>query len=190
MAVGDVVNKLPVNINIEQVADTWQDLSGKYWIGDQEPKLCFCRILRSQTVMVRVGGGWVELSKFIKDHFADLFRILPESPSRSNMREERWISSVTLLETVEDPESLPSPPRTPEPKVPFVPSFSLLTPSGQSPRSIKSTSSPGSPLAPLQFMRRADVEGYMRPSTPTKTSSHRSRGSFSHTPPRSTVWRP
>jgi len=65
VAVGVVVNKLPVNvnINIEAVADTWQDKSGKYWIGDQDPKLCFCRILRSQTVMVRVGGGWQELSK-------------------------------------------------------------------------------------------------------------------------------
>ena len=65
VAVGAVVNKLPVNvnINIEAVADTWQDKSGKYWIGDQDPKLCFCRILRSQTVMVRVGGGWQELSK-------------------------------------------------------------------------------------------------------------------------------
>lgn len=63
IAVGDVVNKLPVHINIEVVADTWKDQSGKYWIGDSEPKLCFCRILRSQTVMVRVGGGWIELSK-------------------------------------------------------------------------------------------------------------------------------
>lgn len=64
VAVGNVVNKLPVNINVEVVADTWKDQSGKYWIGDQEPKLCFCRILRSQTVMVRVGGGWQELSKY------------------------------------------------------------------------------------------------------------------------------
>ena len=65
VAVGVVVNKLPVNvnINIEAVADTWKDKSGKYWIGDHDPKLCFCRILRSQTVMVRVGGGWQELSK-------------------------------------------------------------------------------------------------------------------------------
>jgi len=65
VAVGAVVNKLPVsvNINIEAVADTWKDKSGKYWIGDYDPKLCFCRILRSQTVMVRVGGGWQELSK-------------------------------------------------------------------------------------------------------------------------------
>ena len=67
VAVGDVVNKLPVNINVEVVADTWKDQSGKYWIGDQDPKLCFCRILRSQTVMVRVGGGWSELSKY---HFS------------------------------------------------------------------------------------------------------------------------
>lgn len=63
VAVGDVVNKLPVGINIEGVSESWHDQSGKYWIGDQDPKLCFCRILRSQTVMVRVGGGWTELSK-------------------------------------------------------------------------------------------------------------------------------
>ena len=63
MAVGDVVNQLPVGINIEGITETWRDQSGKYWIGDQDAKLCFCRILRSQTVMVRVGGGWTELSK-------------------------------------------------------------------------------------------------------------------------------
>jgi hypothetical protein len=63
MAVGEVVNKLPVNIEITVAEDSWKDQSGKYWIGEQEPKLCFCRILRSQTVMVRVGGGWTELSK-------------------------------------------------------------------------------------------------------------------------------
>ena len=65
VAVGDVVNKLPVDIKIELVADTWKDQSGKYWIGDTDAKLCFCRILRSQTVMVRVGGGWQELSKSV-----------------------------------------------------------------------------------------------------------------------------
>lgn len=63
VAVGDVVNNLPVGISIESVSGSWKDQSGKYWIGDQDPKLCFCRILRSQTVMVRVGGGWTELSK-------------------------------------------------------------------------------------------------------------------------------
>jgi Growth-Arrest-Specific Protein 2 Domain len=65
VAVGDVVNKLPedVDIKVEVAQDTWQDKSGKYWIGSEDPKLCFCRILRSHTVMVRVGGGWMELSK-------------------------------------------------------------------------------------------------------------------------------
>jgi len=67
VAVGDVVNKLPVDVDIkvEVAQDTWQDKSGKYWIGGEEPKLCFCRILRSQTVMVRVGGGWMEFSKWV-----------------------------------------------------------------------------------------------------------------------------
>jgi len=67
VAVGDVVNNLPedVDIKVEVAHDTWEDRSGKYWIGAEEPKLCFCRILRSQTVMVRVGGGWMELSKWV-----------------------------------------------------------------------------------------------------------------------------
>jgi hypothetical protein len=67
VAVGDIVNKLPedVDIKVEVAQETWQDKSGKYWIGGQEPRLCFCRILRSQTVMVRVGGGWMELSKWV-----------------------------------------------------------------------------------------------------------------------------
>jgi hypothetical protein len=63
VAVGNVVNNLSVPVSIEAVSDGWRDQSGKYWIGDSEPKLCYCRILRSQTVMVRVGGGWEELSR-------------------------------------------------------------------------------------------------------------------------------
>ncbi|KAF9331170.1 hypothetical protein BG006_005964 [Podila minutissima] len=41
---------------------------GRYMFGDVEPKVCYCRILRSRKVMVRVGGGWSELSKFMEDH--------------------------------------------------------------------------------------------------------------------------
>jgi hypothetical protein len=63
MAVGNVINNFRVPVTIQAAGDGWKDQSGKYWIGDVEPKLCFCRILRSQTVMVRVGGGWCELSK-------------------------------------------------------------------------------------------------------------------------------
>jgi hypothetical protein len=194
VAVGDVVNKLPVNINVEVVAETWKDQSGKYWIGEDEPKLCFCRILRSRTVMVRVGGGWTELSKFIKDHFADLFHLIPESPPRLGTQEEKWINSTTLLEAPEITETPPPPPRTPEPKFPFLPSFSLSTPSGQSPRSIKSAS-PGSPLVPLQFIRRADLDPSLaRPSTPSKSSSNstlRPRMPVpAHSSSRNFVWRP
>ncbi|KAF9221932.1 hypothetical protein BS17DRAFT_709612 [Gyrodon lividus] len=197
VAVGDVVNNLPVTINVEVVADTWKDRSGKYWIGGQEPKLCFCRILRSQTVMVRVGGGWQELSKFIKDHFADLFRIMPPDSSsprfgspRFGSREEKWISSVTLLEAPEIITS-PPPPRTPEPRGPFVPFFTLSTPGAHSPRSVKSTPSSGSPLAPLQFIRRADPDGPpVRPVTPSKPPTHRPRTSIPSTPARHTLWRP
>ncbi|KII95825.1 hypothetical protein PLICRDRAFT_129845 [Plicaturopsis crispa FD-325 SS-3] len=195
VAVGDVVNKLPVNINIEMVGENWKDQSGKYWIGDQEPKLCFCRILRSQTVMVRVGGGWSELSKFIKDHFADQFRLVtdPQSPSRMGTREEKWISSATLLEAPEIIENPHTPPRTPEPT--GLPSFVLSTPSGQSPRSLRSTPSTGSPLTPLQFMRRAEDAPGMRPVTPSRSPRPHSRARsppVPSTPSRSinAIWRP
>ncbi|KAA1466284.1 hypothetical protein DENSPDRAFT_22808 [Dentipellis sp. KUC8613] len=52
VAVGDIVNNLPVQINITVAEEGWRDQSGKYWIGAEDPKLCFCRILRSQTVMI------------------------------------------------------------------------------------------------------------------------------------------
>ncbi|KAF9028472.1 hypothetical protein BDZ89DRAFT_1066120 [Hymenopellis radicata] len=192
VAVGDVVNNLPVGINIEGVSGSWKDQSGKYWIGDQDPRLCFCRILRSQTVMVRVGGGWQELSKFIRGHFADSFRLLTESP-QIGTREERWISAATLMEAPENGDSSgspPHPPRTPEPTGPYLPSFAISTPSGNSPHSLKSTpSSNGSPLTPLQFLRRADPETpFLRPSTPSKPSTSRAR--TVPTPSRNSIWRP
>ena len=65
--VGNVVNRLARNQFRVHVApaDGWEDNSGMYWIGD---KIYFCRILRSQTVMVRIGGGWCELSAFLMEH--------------------------------------------------------------------------------------------------------------------------
>ncbi|CDZ98760.1 phospholipase b [Phaffia rhodozyma] len=68
-AINKIVNDMKVEIPIEpHVRSDGVTEAGKYWIGIP-PKLCFCRILRSKTVMVRVGGGWVELSKFLQDHF-------------------------------------------------------------------------------------------------------------------------
>ncbi|KAN0126604.1 hypothetical protein V8E52_000244 [Russula decolorans] len=203
VAVGDVVNNLPedVDIKVEVAQDTytWQDRSGKYWIGGEDPRLCFCRILRSQTVMVRVGGGWMELSKFIQTHFADMFRLLPEPMPFLGSKEEKWISSSTLLEA---PELISTPARdngTPEPSSGGMvfPSFALSTPSGKSPQSIKTHSSPGSPLTALQFLRRVDGEdSFLRAATPFKSSTPRSSGRSSlppgsvRSPNRAPVWKP
>ncbi|KAJ7667745.1 hypothetical protein DFH06DRAFT_1183443 [Mycena polygramma] len=201
VAVGDVINKLPVGISIEGVSDSWKDQSGKYWIGDQDPRLCFCRILRSQTVMVRVGGGWTELSKFIKDHFADSFRLFEDSPPRPGAGEAKWISSATLLEAAE-PDTPPRSPRTPEPRGSTMPSFSLLTPTGKSPQSLKSSpSNKGSPLSqgltPLQFMRRAEPDAVPLQASPSKSTTlnhQRTRTTSSihntNTPARNSIWRP
>ena len=224
VAVGDVVNNLPEDVDIKvevaQDAYTWQDRSGKYWIGSEDPKLCFCRILRSQTVMVRVGGGWMELSKwafvrftcllitdyesgrFIQTHLADVFRLLPEPMPYVGSREEKWISSSTLLEA---PELISTPARdneTPEPSSGgmLFPPFALSTPGsiGKSPQSIKTHSSPGSPLTALQFLRRVDGEdSFLRAATPFKSSTPRSSGRASLPPGsvrspnnRAPVWKP
>ncbi|KAJ7068033.1 hypothetical protein C8F01DRAFT_1116622 [Mycena amicta] len=189
VAVGEVVNKLPVGISIEGVSDSWKDQSGKYWIGDHDPRLCFCRILRSQTVMVRVGGGWQELSKFIQDHFADSFRLFADSPPRPGASAPKWISSTTLLEDAET-ETPPQSPRTPEPHV--LPTFSLMTPSANSPQSLRSTpSTKGSPLTPLQFMRRAEPDAAPLPTaSPSKSHIRTRTTSTSTTPARNLIWRP
>src|SRR6266702_6912400 len=102
-----------------------------------------------------------------------MFRLLPEPMPHLGSREEKWISSSTLLEA---PELItpPRPPRTPEPGSGGIslPSFALSTPSGRSPQSIQTHSSPGSPLTALQFLRRVDGEGgLVRPSTPTTKGS-------------------
>lgn len=48
-----------------------RDEVGNYWIGDP-PKLYYARILRSRTVMLRVGGGWQELGSFLSTHYDQL----------------------------------------------------------------------------------------------------------------------
>lgn len=105
--------------------------------------------------------------RFIKDHFADAFRLLPDaSPPQYGSREEKWINSATLAQASEN-ISPAGPPKTPEPQGPYLPSFALSTPSGTSPQSIKGSSSPGSPLHALQFIRRAEMDSLSyRPETP------------------------
>ncbi|KAI8370362.1 uncharacterized protein BYT42DRAFT_582060 [Radiomyces spectabilis] len=64
VALGSIVNDSPYKVRVKMVPGE----VGKYWFGDTNPKLAYCRILRSRMVMVRVGGGWVELSQFLHDH--------------------------------------------------------------------------------------------------------------------------
>lgn len=80
--IGKIVNQLPIPVDITHASaapsdgnsrrQQWQDESGCYWVGHPDPKLCFCRILPSQMVMVRIGGGWEELSSYIMKHYTHL----------------------------------------------------------------------------------------------------------------------
>ncbi|KAI8078677.1 uncharacterized protein BX664DRAFT_362254 [Halteromyces radiatus] len=58
---GRIVNNSAFKVNVKMVSGE----VGKYYFGE---RLVYCRILPSKMVMVRVGGGWVELSQFLKDH--------------------------------------------------------------------------------------------------------------------------
>ena len=60
----DVQVDIPViPMNSHAGADQ-QDEAGGYWIGSEgRARLYFCRILPNKIVMVRIGGGWVDLSK-------------------------------------------------------------------------------------------------------------------------------
>lgn len=56
---GLIVNDSPFRMKVKMVPGE----VGKYWFGEEHPRLVYCRILPSKMVMVRVGGGWVELSR-------------------------------------------------------------------------------------------------------------------------------
>lgn len=63
---GKIVNDSPYRMKIKMVPGE----VGKYWFGEDQPRLVYCRILPSKMVMVRVGGGWEELSSFLKSKFS------------------------------------------------------------------------------------------------------------------------
>ncbi|KAH8553714.1 hypothetical protein BGW37DRAFT_486851 [Umbelopsis sp. PMI_123] len=62
--VGRIINESPYRICVKAVPGE----VGRYWFGEVQPKLAYCRILKSSMVMVRVGGGWTELTQFLRDH--------------------------------------------------------------------------------------------------------------------------
>jgi hypothetical protein len=62
--IGRIVNETPYRVKVKMVPGE----VGRYWFGNHNPKLAYCRVLKSKMVMVRVGGGWTELSQFLRDH--------------------------------------------------------------------------------------------------------------------------
>ncbi|EIE77174.1 hypothetical protein RO3G_01878 [Rhizopus delemar RA 99-880] len=62
--IGRIVNNAPYRVKVKMVPGE----VGRYWFGDVNPKMAYCRVLKSKMVMVRVGGGWTELSQFLRDH--------------------------------------------------------------------------------------------------------------------------
>jgi len=111
-------------------------------------------------VMVRVGGGWVELSKFIRDHFSHMFRVGSVSPTAiKRQTEEKWVNSITLLENMKEEEKTPPKDRPSTPsRLPV-----LLTPSSRSPPGGTTNTSP---LTPLQYIRKVGVEPPPNPNPP------------------------
>lgn len=93
MAVGNIVNDSPYKIRVKMVPGE----VGRYWFGTRRPKLAYCRILRSRMVMVRVGGGWVELSQFLRDQkLLEESDLVPHraSPQQQNARIREGVVTI------------------------------------------------------------------------------------------------
>ncbi|KAI9310560.1 hypothetical protein BX666DRAFT_2004778 [Dichotomocladium elegans] len=64
MEIGRIVNTIGYKVTVKRVPGE----TGRYWFGEVTPKIAFCRVLKSKMVMVRVGGGWMELTEFMRNH--------------------------------------------------------------------------------------------------------------------------
>ncbi|CEI99413.1 hypothetical protein RMCBS344292_13503 [Rhizopus microsporus] len=72
---------------------------GRYWFGDVNPKMAYCRVLKSKMVMVRVGGGWTELSQFLRDHALLEGDFIPKSSTPEVILEEEPSIQEGFIET-------------------------------------------------------------------------------------------
>lgn len=94
VAVGNIVNDSPYKVRIKKVPGE----VGRYWFGKSRPKLAYCRILGSRMVMVRVGGGWVELSQFLRDQkLLEDGRYIPRDASSSAIHNTNNSNNVVTL---------------------------------------------------------------------------------------------
>ncbi|SCZ89466.1 BZ3500_MvSof-1268-A1-R1_Chr9g10419 [Microbotryum saponariae] len=89
---------LQIDVPIQAAEDAQGSDSGLYWIGDSDTgRYFYCRILRSKTVMVRVGGGWENLHHFIVTRFnsnsvVNLSPQLSPTSARQRSPEPKWIT--------------------------------------------------------------------------------------------------
>ncbi|KAI8640416.1 hypothetical protein BD408DRAFT_445187 [Parasitella parasitica] len=108
---GLIVNDSPYKMKVKMVPGE----AGKYWFGDEHPRLVYCRILPSKMVMVRVGGGWEELSRFMKDHGHS-----DGLATKSETGETQYVTVNTFKDAVDDAPSFSVTTRSGSPMGPIV----------------------------------------------------------------------
>ncbi|OBZ89288.1 hypothetical protein A0J61_02664 [Choanephora cucurbitarum] len=102
MEIGRIVNETPYRVKVKMVPGE----VGRYWFGDSNPKLAYCRVLKSKMVMVRVGGGWTELSQFLRDHALLEGDFIPrQNRMLSNINAVTNSNKNTIIEEDEEPKS-------------------------------------------------------------------------------------
>ncbi|GMK55501.1 hypothetical protein CspeluHIS016_0205570 [Cutaneotrichosporon spelunceum] len=168
-AVQEVLKELDMRVPIVPAGslspDKWKDQSGRYWIGyGTRARMCFCRILESKTVMVRVGGGWCELTRYLLSHFADEIEATDPSPDWNPTPVA--ITSASLKRATSSASSfVPGTPiRASLPTQSTSPVAHATTPLPLRAASLSPEKSPGpgSPLVPFQFMRKASESPSVR----------------------------
>ncbi|CAO3675086.1 unnamed protein product [Rhizopus microsporus] len=95
MEIGRIVNNAPYRVKVKMVPGE----VGRYWFGDVNPKMAYCRVLKSKMVMVRVGGGWTELSQFLRDHALLEGDFIPKSSTPEVILEEEPSIQEGFIET-------------------------------------------------------------------------------------------
>ncbi|KAI7866814.1 hypothetical protein BDF14DRAFT_1743342 [Spinellus fusiger] len=82
--IGRIVNETPYRVKVKMVPGE----VGRYWFGDVNAKMAYCRVLKSKMVMVRVGGGWTELSQFLRDHALLEGEFIPKSRTEEEVEQK------------------------------------------------------------------------------------------------------
>ncbi|CAK9781086.1 hypothetical protein CC85DRAFT_325599 [Cutaneotrichosporon oleaginosum] len=166
-AVQNVLKELDMKVPIVPAGrlspDEWKGESGRYWIGHgARARMCFCRILESKTVMVRVGGGWCELTRYLLSHFADEIEATSSLPEWNTT--PVTVTSASLKNAPASLTSLqPSTPSRASLPAQFTPEHATTPlPLRAASLSPEKSPGPGSPLVPFQYLRKASESPSVR----------------------------